>query len=106
MPTNQNVDIDLKTRLEDMELLIAMDKEVISDYRQRLKDAEIAHVDKCKECGEKQARWDEQIKLKDSRIDRLCDHTEEQRAMMRKMQEQMDKMQEQQDRMLAALLTR
>lgn len=92
MPNAENKDVDLKTRLEDMEVLIAMKNDAIAEYRDRIKTLEKEHGDKCEECSKKQERWEKQIELKDGRIDRLCMHIEEQRAMMRKQQEQMDRM--------------
>ena len=95
---------DLRTRCKLLEAIHVRDQETIEKLEAEIQQMKTAQKEKCSECAERQDRWDAQIKLKDTRIDRLHQHTEDQREMMRKMQAQFDRQQEQMDRMLSALL--
>lgn len=76
---------------KDVEALIEMQNEAIRDLRRHIEDLKTEHKDRCTVCQQQHADWHHQIELKDQRIDHLHKHTEEQRAIMNKMQEQMDK---------------
>ena len=95
---------ELRTRCELLEAIHARDQKTIEKLEAEFQQMKDEQKEKCGECIKRQDRWDEQIQLKDTRIDRLHQHTEDQREMMRKMQAQFDKQQEQMDRMLSAII--
>ena len=100
MRTGEQVDdAATKTRLEDLEVLIAMKNEAIADLRERLAAMEMSHGEKCKDCEKrctdcaaKQGRWEEQIRIKDQRIDRKDKQLDDQHEEILRLQAQNDRL--------------